>query len=60
MLIHVRQGKGRKEKLAFPVRKEFEEKDEPVIYANPNIKVIQVLRKSKTVEELFENLPTEL
>lgn len=48
------------EKLAFPVRKEFGEKDEPVIYANPNIKVVQILRKSKTVEELFNNLPSEL
>ncbi|HEY8909382.1 MAG TPA: transglutaminase-like domain-containing protein [Desulfosporosinus sp.] len=48
------------EKLAFPVRKEFGEKDEPVIYVNPNINVVQVLIDSKTIEELFENLPTEL
>jgi transglutaminase-like putative cysteine protease len=48
------------ERLAFPVRKELGEEDVPVIYAEPNKNVIRVLKESKTVEELFENLPSEL
>jgi transglutaminase-like putative cysteine protease len=48
------------EQLAFPVRRELGEVDEPVIYASPNKNVIKALRSNKTVEELKNNLPTEL
>lgn len=48
------------EKLAFPVRKEFAEQDHPIIYINPNDNVVSALQKSRTLQELRENLPVEL
>lgn len=49
-----------KEKLAFPVREEFGERDGYVIYTKPNKNVINALKNSKTLEELIENLPFEI
>lgn len=48
------------EQLAFPIRLEMGEVDSFVVYPNPDIKVLEKLRKSKTRTELWENLPTEL
>lgn len=48
------------EQLAFPIRSEKGEVDSFVVYPNPDIKVLEKLRKSKTRTELWENLPTEL
>lgn len=48
------------EQLAFPVRKEFSEQDYPLIYVNPNDNVVSALQKSKTLQELRDNLPVEL
>lgn len=49
-----------KEMLAFPVRSELGEVDDKIIYIDPNPNVILALKKSKTIEELKGNLPTEL
>ena len=49
-----------KEQLAFPVRIEKGEEDIPIIYAVPDENVITALRKNKTLEDLWINLPTEL
>lgn len=48
------------EQLAFPIRPEMGEADCFVIYPNPDIAVLEKLRKSKTRTALWENLPTEL
>ena len=48
------------EKLAFPIREELGEEDILVIYSKPDDNVIRALRSCNTVEELFDNLPTEL
>lgn len=48
------------EQLAFPIRSEKGEVDSFAVYPNPDIKVLEKLRKSKTRTELWENLPTEL
>jgi transglutaminase-like putative cysteine protease len=48
------------EQLAFPVRKEFGESDEPTIFVSPNLNVIKSLETAKTVKELFDNLPKTL
>ncbi|MCM1496590.1 MAG: transglutaminase-like domain-containing protein [Bacteroides sp.] len=48
------------EQLAFPIRLEMGEVDSFVVYPNPDIKVLEKLRKSKTRTELWGNLPTEL
>lgn len=48
------------EQLAFPIRSEMGEVDSFVIYPNPDIAVLEKLRKSKTRTELWKNLPTEL
>lgn len=42
------------EKLAWPVRAEIGEKEDPIIYKEPKKEVIQVLRSSKDREELAE------
>lgn len=49
-----------KEILAFPVRSELGEADIRMVYADPNVNVVSVLERSKTLEELEKNLPTEL
>ncbi|MDE6663918.1 MAG: transglutaminase-like domain-containing protein [Lachnospiraceae bacterium] len=48
------------EQLAFPVRPEMGEEDNFIIYPDPDIKVLEKLRKSKTRTELWDNLPIEL
>lgn len=48
------------EKLAFPVRKELGEIDEPMIFVDPNQKVVDALRAAKTTEDLYNSLPSEL
>lgn len=48
------------EKLAFQVRKELGEVDFPVIYAEPNKKVVNVLKNSANLDELVNNLPSDL
>ena len=48
------------EKLAFPVMKELGEIDEPVIFVDPNQKVVDALRAAKTTEDLYNSLPSEL
>ena len=48
-----------KEKLAFPIQEEGEE-DYPYIYSNPNSRVIEVMLRSRTVEEAYRNIPTSL
>jgi transglutaminase-like putative cysteine protease len=49
------------EKLAFPIRKELGEIDYPLIYANPHIKTISVLRENTDCLEMYRNrLPSEL
>lgn len=49
-----------KEVLAFPVREESQEIDYPIIYTQPNEKVVNSLKKSQTRENLLTNLPDEL
>ena len=48
------------EQLAFPVRPEMGESDSFIIYPDPDIKVLEKMRTSKTRTELWDNLPTEL
>lgn len=48
------------EQLAFVVRPEMGEEDLPTIYSDPDIKVLERLRRNKTREELWNDLPTEL
>lgn len=49
-----------KEQLAFTVRPELGEADGFIIYPDPDIKIVEKLRKSKTRTALWQNLPTEL
>jgi hypothetical protein len=49
-----------REMLAFPVRSELGEADIRMVYAEPNANVVSALERSKTLEELEKNLPTEL
>ena len=49
-----------KEKLAFPVRKEWEEIDDFTVYPLPDVNVIQALKENETREELWNNLPDTL
>ena len=48
------------EYLAFPICTEKGEKDGFTIYPNPDAKVLEQLRNSKTRTQLWSNLPTEL
>ncbi|MCC5465397.1 transglutaminase-like domain-containing protein [Pelosinus baikalensis] len=48
------------EKLAFPIREELGETDGLIIYANPNKRTVESLKKSKIISELIQNLPSEL
>ncbi len=48
------------ERLAFAVRPEMGEEDNLIIYPDPDMKVLERLRGSKTRTELWNNLPTEL
>ncbi len=48
------------EQLAFPIRPNMGETDGFVIYPDPDRKILEKLRESKTRTELWDNLPTEL
>ena len=48
------------EQLAFAVRPEMGEEDSLIVYPDPDLKVLEKLRKSKTRTELWNDLPTEL
>ena len=48
------------EQLAFPIRPELGEVDSFVVYPEPDVKVLERLRKYDTRSELWEDLPTEL
>lgn len=48
------------EHLAFPVKLQLGEADSLIIYSHPSKNVIQALSKSRTVDELIDNLPTEI
>jgi transglutaminase-like putative cysteine protease len=48
------------EKLAFPVRPQFGEIDYNTIYYEPNAKTMEALIRSKTAQQLLDNLPREL
>lgn len=48
------------EQLAFPIRPEFGEADDFVVYPKPDEKILEKLRENKTRTELWNNLPTEL
>ncbi|MBQ8780916.1 MAG: transglutaminase domain-containing protein [Oscillospiraceae bacterium] len=48
------------EQLAFPVRPEKREEDGFIIYPDPDVKILEKLRNSKTRTGLWNDLPTEL
>ena len=48
------------EYLAFPVREELGESDDPIIYTKPNERVVAALRNSKSLADLMLNLPEEV
>ena len=48
------------EQLAFPVRPEMGEIDNFIVYPEPDVIVLEKLRKNKTRTELWDNLPAEL
>jgi transglutaminase-like putative cysteine protease len=48
------------EKLAFPIRKLYDEKDYTIIYTEPNTKTINALKHNLDCNILFQNLPTQL
>lgn len=45
----------REEKLAFPIRKEYGEKDYPFIYVKPNPKTVHVLKTHTNALEMYTN-----
>lgn len=49
-----------KEKLAFPVRTELGEIDYPMIYDSPDPNVLVALSQSRTFEELWSHLPSNI
>lgn len=48
------------EQLAFPVRTEKGERDGTMVYADPDIHVLEALNNHISRQELWSNLPTEL
>jgi transglutaminase-like putative cysteine protease len=48
------------EMLAFTVRKELGEENITIIFAEPNYKCVNALKQYSSVDELLDNLPTEL
>ncbi len=48
------------EHLAFLIRSEMGESDNFTVYPDPDIKILEKLRKNKTRTELWNNLPSEL
>ncbi|SFE72452.1 Transglutaminase-like superfamily protein [Paenibacillus catalpae] len=50
-----------KEKLAFPIREEYDEIDYPVIYAAPHPSTIQVLQQNTDCRQMYlHGLPAEI
>lgn len=49
-----------KEKLAFPVREELGETDFPMIYESSDPNVLAAYAQSRTFEELWSNLPSNI
>lgn len=49
------------EKLAFPINEKLDEKEYPVIYANPHPKIVAVLKENTNVLEMYKHhLPESL
>lgn len=48
------------EQLAYPIRPKMGEADNLMVYPDPDIKIVEKLRKIKTRTELWDNLPNEL
>ena len=48
------------EKLAFPIRKQYDEKDYLTIFTKPNANTITALKQNSDCQSLFRNLPSEL
>lgn len=48
------------EQLAFPIRPQMGEVDSYIVYADPDLKIVEKMRKLKTRTELWNDLPTEL
>lgn len=48
------------EQLAFPIRPNLGEVDGFTVYPDPDIKILEKLRNSKTRTELWDDLPVEL
>ena len=48
------------ERLAFSIRSEMGESDNFMVYPDPDIKILEKLRKNRTRSELWNNLPDEL
>lgn len=48
------------EQLAYAIRVEKGEEEDFTVYPNPDIKILEKLRKNKTRTQLWSNLPTEL
>lgn len=48
------------EKLAFPIRKKYDEKDYALIYTEPNANTINALKQNTDGQMLFHNLPDQL
>ncbi|HWQ70724.1 MAG TPA: transglutaminase-like domain-containing protein [Desulfitobacteriaceae bacterium] len=49
-----------KEKLAFNIRDEFDEINYPIVFSKPDFNVIAALENSKSLDELWANLPSAL
>lgn len=48
------------EQLAYPIRPKMGEEDNLIVYPDPDIKIVEKLRKIKTRTKLWDNLPNEL
>jgi len=48
------------EKLAFPIRPEYQEEEYPLIYTEPNINTVAALQQSTDCQMLYENQPDHL
>lgn len=48
------------EQLAFPIRPDNGEEDSFIVYPDPDINILEKLKKSRTRTELWNDLPSEL
>lgn len=48
------------EQLAFTIRSQMGEADSFIVYPDPDVKILEKLRKNKTRTELWNDLPNEL